>query len=172
VRGDRITIDRRSGDLRSAGAARSTLTLATGRSQSRSALLSYTDRDRTIRYQGDESGPVQLSGPDGDLRAGRIAVVLAATGNRVEHVEAETGVTLKLDTRTATGSHLTYRATDERYVMTGTGRTPVTIVEPCRETTGSTLTFHKSADQIVIEGNQAARTQSVRGQHCSEPRPR
>jgi lipopolysaccharide export system protein LptA len=81
-------------------------------------------------------------------------------------------VTLKLDSRTATGSRLTYFAPDERYVMTGTGRSPVRIVENCRETTGSTLTFYKSADRITMDGNEAARTQSVPGQQCSESRRR
>lgn len=172
VRGDKIAIDQRSGDLRVTGAARSSLKLATGSSVSRSAELSYMDRDRTITYQGDASGPAQVSGPDGDLRADRIAVTLAATSNRVDRLEAAMAVTLKLDARTATGSTLTYRAEDEQYVMTGTGRTPVRIVENCRETTGGTLTFYKSADRITIDGNEAARTQSIRGQQCSEPRRR
>jgi len=173
VRGDRIAIDQRSGDLRVTGAARSVIKLANGSSSSRSTTLSYVDRDRTISYQGDASNPAQLNSPDnGDLRAGRILVTLATASNRVDQLEAATGVTLKLDTRTATGAELVYRAEDERYVMTGTGRTPVKIVENCRETTGSTLTFYKSADRIVIDGNKAARTQSIRGQQCSEPQRR
>ncbi len=172
VRGDRISIDQRSGDLRVTGTARSVIKLASGSSNSRSAALSYVDRDRTITYEGDASSPAQLTGPDGDLRADRIAVLLAAASNRVDRLEAASAVTLKLDGRTATGSTLVYRAEDEQYMMTGTGRTPVKIVENCRETTGTTLTFYKSADRIVIDGNQAARTQSIRGQQCPESRRR
>ncbi len=172
VRGDRITLDQRSGDLRVTGSARSSIKLATGSSTSRSAVLSYVDRERTITYEGDAAGPAQLGDPDSDLRADRIAVILATANNRVDRLDATMAVTLKLDSRTATGSQLTYRAEDERYVMTGTGRAPVKIVENCRETTGSTLTFYKSADRIVIDGNEAARTQSIRGPQCTEPRRR
>ena len=46
----------------------------------------------------------QLNGPQGDLRAERIAIVLAKQGNEVERVEAYTNVTLKLDTRTVVGA--------------------------------------------------------------------
>jgi lipopolysaccharide export system protein LptA len=170
VRGNRIAIDQRTGDLRVTGAARSTLKLATGTSDGRGAALSYVDRTRTIVYEGDATGQAQVVGPDGDLRADRVTVVLEAGSNRVDELQAATAVTLKLDSRTATGAQLTYRAADEQYVMKGSGRSVVKIVEKCRETTGSTLTFYKSADRIIIDGSEAARTQSVRGQQCSEPR--
>jgi lipopolysaccharide export system protein LptA len=169
VRGDTIVLDQGTGDLTVTGAARSSLVLASGVSASRSASLAYADRDRTITYDGGGGGTAQVTGPDGDLRANRVVVHLELSGNRVARLEARTAVTLKLDTRTATGERLDYLAQDERYVMTGSARTPVKIVEACRETTGGTLTFYKSADRVVIDGNEAARTQSVRGQGCSEP---
>jgi len=169
VRGDVIFLDQGTGDLTVTGAARSSIALAGGVSASRSASLTYADRDRRITYDGGSGGTAQVTGPDGDLRANRVVVRLEATGNRVAGLEARTGVTLKLDTRTATGERLDFLARDERYVMTGSARTPVKIVEGCRETTGGTLTFYKSADRVVIDGNETARTQSVRGQGCSEP---
>ncbi len=168
VRGDEISIDQRSGDLRVAGAARSSLKLANGSSASRSATLSYVDRTRSIVYEGDATNQAQVSGPDGDLRAGRVVVTLEAGSNKVSRLDAATLVTLKLDARTAAGATLVYVADEERYVMTGTGRVPVKIVENCRETSGHTLTFFKSADRIIIDGNEAARTQSIRGQQCTD----
>ena len=71
----------------------------------------------------------QLSGPQGDLRAERIEIVLAKQGNKVERLEGYTRVTLKLDMRTAVGARLTYYASDERYVMSAAGTTPVTITD-------------------------------------------
>ena len=50
----------------------------------------------------------QLRGPQGDLRAERIEIVLAKEGNKVERLEGYTRVTLKLDMRTAVGARLTY----------------------------------------------------------------
>ena len=134
--------------------------------------MSYVDRDRTITYQGSTAAPAQVVGPAGDLRAERVLVALEGASNRVDRLEATSGVTLKLDARTATGAKLIYSTSDERYVMTGTGRAPVRIIENCRETTGGTLTFYKSTDRITIDGNDAARTQSIRGEQCSEPRRR
>ncbi len=108
----------------------------------------------------------QLSGPQGDLRALRIEVVLAQTAARPERLEAYTDVSVHLDTRVATGDRLTYFAEDERYVMTGIATVPVRIVEECRETSGRTVTFFKSAERIIVDGNEEVRTQSKRGSLC------
>ena len=100
----------------------------------------------------------QLRGPQGDLRAERIEIVLAKQDNKVERLEGYTRVTLKLDMRTAVGARLTYYASEERYVMSAAGTIPVTVTDPqtaasgavsCRATTGRTLTFYKSTDTIT-----------------------
>jgi lipopolysaccharide transport protein LptA len=101
----------------------------------------------------------QVAGPDGDLRAQRIEVVLAGD-NAVERLEAYTRVTIVLGARTASGGRLTYHAQEERYVMSGMGATPVTFRESCRETTGRTLTFFKSTERIVVDGNERSRTET------------
>ena len=116
--------------------------------------------------------PAQLSGPQGDLRAGRIVVFLAPAESRMDRLEAFTNVTLRLDDRLATGTRLTYHAPDERYVMDGTPAAPVKVVEACRETMGSTLTFFKSADRIIVDGNEEIRTQTKAGGRCSAPAQR
>jgi lipopolysaccharide export system protein LptA len=160
VKGDRIALDRTRGDLQVTGSASSTLRLESGGlSTSRSTSLAYVEATRTITYDGSGS-PAHLEGPEGDtLQAGRIVVTLASTGRGVNGLDAMTMVKLERNGRIVTGDHLTYAAADERYVMTGGGRTPVKIVENCRETTGSTLTFFKSAARIIVDGNEAARTQ-------------
>ena len=116
--------------------------------------------------------PAQVSGPQGDLRARRIELVLALTESRLDRLEAYTEVNARLDSRVATGDRLTYHAADERYVMTGIATVPVRIVEECRETRGRTVTFFKSADRIIVDGNEEVRTQSSRSGPCPQPTAR
>jgi lipopolysaccharide export system protein LptA len=116
--------------------------------------------------------PAQVSGPQGDLRARRVEVVLAASESRLERLEAYTEVNARLDSRVATGDRLTYHAADERYVMTGIATVPVRIVEVCREARGRTITFFKSADRIIVDGNEEVRTQSSRSGPCPQPAAR
>ncbi len=115
--------------------------------------------------------PAQLSGPQGDLRADRIVVVLAKDESRIERLEAYDSVTLRLDQRTATGARLTYHSADERYVMSGTTTVPVAVTEACRQTTGRTLTFFRSTDRIVVDGNEEIRTRTTSGGTCAQPPP-
>jgi lipopolysaccharide export system protein LptA len=174
VRGDTITIDRSRGDLTVAGAARSTLVFDTGASVGRAPEIRYDDEARRLIYgraaaAGAAAAPSQLSGPQGDLRAGRIEVRLARGQSRVEGLDADTDVTIRLDRRLATGDRLTYVAEDERYVMTGVATVPVRIVEECRETIGRTVVFFKSADRVIVDGNEEVRTQSSRSAPCLTP---
>jgi LPS export ABC transporter protein LptC len=113
----------------------------------------------------------QLSGPQGDLKAHRIVVHLAANESRMERLEAFDDISLRLDTRLATSSRVTYFAEDERYVLTGTPAVPVKVVEACRETIGQTLIFFKGTDRIIVDGNEERRTQTkTGGGPCPEPR--
>ena len=180
IRADQIAIDQSAGDLTATGDARSTLVFDSGRSIGRAARINYTDAKRLIAYEGVAGkpaargqravpgSPAQLGGPQGDLRATRIELVLAQQGSRLDRLEAYDEVSLKVDTRTATGARLTYFAADERYVMTGGGTIPVMVVESCRRTTGKTLTFYKSVDRIVIDGNEQIRTQTTSGGACAD----
>jgi lipopolysaccharide export system protein LptA len=208
IRADVINLDQETGSLVATGSARSTLELDAGLSTGRADEIRYDDAKRMVTYStaplaptsergsgsaaGARSGapgdmrravPIreaQVGGPQGDLRAERIEIALAAQGNQVERLEGYTKVTLKLDMRTAVGTRLTYYASDGRYVMSGTGTTPVTITDAqsnasgaisCRETTGRTLTFFKSADTIIVDGNEQKRTQT-QVKPCAAPSPR
>lgn len=192
VRGDRITIDRSRGDLIVSGAARSNLVFDTGASVGRAAEIRYDDAARRLTYGPPAptrgglapttvsgiapaagavapTGAAQLSGPQGDLRAGRIEVRLATSEARIEGLDAYTDVTIRLDRRVATGDRLTYYAGEERYLMTGIATVPVKIVEECRETIGRTVVFFKAADRIIVDGNEEVRTQSIRSGPCQAP---
>ena len=114
-----------------------------------------------------------MTGPQGDLKAFRIVVTLAKNESKMERLEAQDDVTLRLDQRIASGTRLTYHAEDERYVMTGATAMPVVIVEGCRQTTGQALTFFKSTDRIIVDGNEEIRTQTRNGASpaCAAPAP-
>lgn len=207
IRADSIALDQEKGSLVASGSARSTLDLDTGPSTGSGNEIRYDDVKRLVTYSGTvlpptsgqgagstgarggtpadtrRAAPVrdaQLGGPQGDLRAERIEIVLAKEGNTVERLEGYTRVTLKLDMRTALGARLTYYASDERYVMSSDGPTPVTITDmqtapsgavSCRETTGRTLTFYKSADTIQVDGNDQKRT-ATQVKPCAPPSSR
>jgi LPS export ABC transporter protein LptC/lipopolysaccharide transport protein LptA len=169
VRADSIAIDQSKGDFLASGNARSTIVLDTGNSIAHAAEIRYADAAHTITYMsmknaaGAVAGQAQLSGPQGDLRADRIEVILAPQGSHIDRLEAYTNVTLKLDTRNAAGERLTYFADEDRYVMSGAGTKSVKVIEACRETTGRTLTFFKATDRIIVDGNDETRTQTRNG---------
>ena len=195
IRADTIGLDQEKGSLVANGSATSTLELDTGVSSGSANEIRYDDAKRVVNYSGTPLPPTidkgtgsagaragspaippravpvrdaQLSGPQGDLRAERIDIVLEKQGNTVERLEGYTRVTFKLDMRTAAGARLTYYAKDESYVMSATGTTLVTVRDTqtapsgaisCQETTGRTLKFFKSADRIDVDGNEQNRTE-------------
>jgi lipopolysaccharide export system protein LptA len=203
IRADTITLDQQKNNLVAAGSAKSTLDLDTGLSSGSGNEIRYDDEKRLVTYSGATLPPTtergagsagaragapravpvrtaQLTGPQGDVRGERIEIVLAKEGNKVERLEGYTGVTLKLDKRTAVGSRLTYYAGEERYVMSAAGTTRVTVTEvqtassgavSCRETVGRTLTFYKSTDTITVDGNDQNRTE-MQVKPCAPPSSR
>ena len=197
IRGDSITIDQEKGNLSAIGSARSTLALGATPSVGRAEEILYENATRHVTFIGikpppavkertapgaprapaapnapsaPKPPPAQLSGPEGDLKADRIIVVLHKTESRMERLEGHDNVTLRVDQRLVTGARMTYHA-DGRYEMTGTPTVPVKIVESCRETTGRTLTFFKSTDNIVIDGNEEIRTRTTSGGPCPQTPP-
>jgi lipopolysaccharide export system protein LptA len=206
ISGNTITVDREKGDLSATGAARSTLDLDSGRTTGSAEEIRYVDSTRTVTYSVPPVAPTrgrgvvspgagpggraaaapvparaQVKGPQGDLRADRIEIVLARPDNRMDRLEAFKGVRLDLDTKTANGDRLTYDAQNERYVMSGTGAMPVTVVvrtaatatapQSCRETAGRSLTFTKSTDTIDVDGKAETRI-DTRNVPCPSPASR
>jgi LPS export ABC transporter protein LptC len=207
IRADAISLDQQKSNLVATGSAKSTLELDTGLSSGSGNEIRYEDQKRLVTYSGMALPPTtergagstgarsgapsdvrravpvrdaQLTGPQGDLRGERIEIALAKEGNKVERLEGYTGVTLKLDKRTAVGSRLTYFASEERYVMSAAGTTRVKVTDvqtapsgavTCRETVGRTLTFYKSTDTISVDGNDQNRTETL-VTACAPPSPR
>lgn len=206
ISGDTVTVDREHGDLTAIGNVRSTLDLETGRVTGSGDEIRYVDNARTVTYSVAPAGPTrgrgvgspgappggrrgsaepvhdaQVKGPQGDLHAERIDVVLASSENRMERLEAVTRVTLSMETKSAVGSRLTYHAEGERYAISGAGAmlatvqsmTAATATTPqsCREMKGRTLTFYKATDSIEVDGNDETRTQ-MRNIPCPAPASR
>jgi lipopolysaccharide export system protein LptA len=109
-----------------------------------------------------------VNGPQGDLVADRIEMFMIEGTNELERVEAAEAVTLREDTRTATGAAMTYFSEGGRYDMSGA---PVRIVEGCRESTGRSLTFYKTRDEVLIDGQRLLRTRTRNEGTCAEPAP-
>jgi lipopolysaccharide export system protein LptA len=178
VHGGTITLDDRRGNFTAKTGVRSTWRLEdkdpkTGKVEMRTTTatsedLAYEDAERRATYTTN----ARLNGPEGDLRASKIDLYLAAGGNALERLEANDAVTLRSPSRTSSGAHMTYFSADARYVMKGT---PVRVLEQlpaeCRETVGRTLTFFRSTDTILVDGNDQDRTQTTSGGNCPGPPP-
>jgi lipopolysaccharide export system protein LptA len=181
IQGGRVAVDDATGDLSATGKVVSTLSLDEGENrtaapsagaaqapkEAEARLASATKGGPTIgtsdemRYEDGNrhatySGGAHVAGPQGDLRAVKIALVLGSSGHELDRVEAYETVSLSVSDRSATGSRLTYFAADGRYLLVGA---PGQLTADCRETTGRALTFFKSTNNINVDPNDEMRTQ-------------
>lgn len=180
IRGGVISIDQEKGDLVVTGSARSTLALDGKKADGQADEVRYDEAARQVTYSmaplapttvgsnasAAKAAPVRprlarLNGPQGDLRAQRIVIVLAHDGNEIDRLEGYDNITMVQGDRTAVGARLTYDAAKESYLISGRGGVPVsiraTIQGACRETTGETLTFFKANDSISVGGETDSR---------------
>jgi LPS export ABC transporter protein LptC len=172
IKGDNIGYDSKTGDLTASGSVVTTMMLdqvdkdkktERVRNMGSSKDFKYEDVLRRATYTGD----VHLNGPSGDIISEKFEAYLKESGSELERAEAHdtsNSLTLREQGRKTTGTHLTYTAADELYVVTGL---PVAIIDQCgRETKGRTLTFYKATDTIQVDGNDRARTQTKGGDKC------
>jgi lipopolysaccharide export system protein LptA len=163
VNGDAIQIDDRAGNLTAQGKVRTEMffddvnpkTKARTREKTTATAdaFAYDDAARKATYTADPTGVARMVGPQGDVTAARIDLLLRQGARELERAEADGNVVVKEGDRTARGKHLTYTAADETYVMTGT---PVQVDEltppNCRRTFGVTLTFRRAVDTLDVVG--------------------
>jgi lipopolysaccharide export system protein LptA len=172
IQADRLTVNDATGNLAGKGRVATAFLIEerdekTGARERTTSIGSaddflYEDAPRKATY----TGGAHVSGPQGDLRASRIELFLAAEVNELQRVEAFTAVALNDATRTVSGDRLTYTAADGRYVVVGS---PVKILADCRETTGRTLTFYRSTNNIDVEPSDQFRTQVKSMPNCVAP---
>ncbi|MBI2223131.1 MAG: hypothetical protein HYU53_18230 [Acidobacteria bacterium] len=127
--------------------------------------FAYEDAARRATY----TGAAHLTGPQGDITAKKIELLLDADGRTLDRADAYDEVVARLEGgQRASGTRLTYFSGDGRYVMTGT---PVKILETveggCRETLGAALTFVRSTDTISVVGTEGNRSRTMPGR-CAE----
>ena len=93
----------------------------------------------------------------------KIELFLEPAANQLRRAEAygpNGAVVVREGHRIAKGSHMTYTAADDRYLMIGT---PVEIVEEkngtCTQTLGSTVTFNRTTERASVEGSASGKVQ-------------
>jgi lipopolysaccharide export system protein LptA len=171
LRADRVDIDQRTGDLTAVGQARAVMALESGRSEGEGHEIVYADAARRLTYAGaGGQARARVIGPQGDLRADRIEVFLAADDGRVDRLEAYGRVDATVDERAVAGDRLTYRSAADAYAVTGRPDAPVRVrvrsADSCQEFVGGALTFSRAADTMRIDGRDVSRTQARREASC------
>jgi lipopolysaccharide export system protein LptA len=167
IRGDTITMNEKAGTLTATGNVVTVLPLARtdetakGNSIGRAGEFRFDDAKRRAVYDRE----ARLDGSQGNVRANRIELLLAAKGNDLQQLTAEGAVTVSVESREASGQHLVYHPADAKYVLNGT---PVRLMQECQDYTGRTLTFYRGSDKITVDGNEQTRTQ-MKGGKCPEP---
>ncbi|MGE3277834.1 MAG: LptA/OstA family protein [Vicinamibacterales bacterium] len=167
IQADAITMSDDKGDLSATGKVVAALLLGEAAEGGprpkptigRGGTFTYAHAKRQALFET----AAQLNGPEGDLSADRIQVVLGQADNSVAGLDARGAVRVSVDGREAKGARMHYDPKDARYQLSGT---PVSLVEECRETTGRTLTFFRGSDRILIDGNEETRTQTKGGGKC------
>jgi lipopolysaccharide transport protein LptA len=166
ITADSLSLDEIKGDLTATGKVVTQLKITEKDAPTskptigRAASFAYSDQTRLATY----STTAQLDGDQGNLRAAKIELHLAAGENTLEGLEADGQVTALVDRRTVTGARLSYTPADDKYVVTGT---PVKMLDAdCQETSGKTLTFWKASDRVQVDGNNEVRTQTKGGGKC------
>ena len=181
IKGDKIAIDGKTGDLLAQGSVISqmfvqdvnpvTKVRETARSTASAQQMQYEDASRRVTY----TTKAHLVGPQGDLVGEKIVLTLGENGQDIEQIDAAGDVTLTEVDRKTTGDELTYDAAKELYTVTGKGRL-VRIFrrteEGCRRSDASFLTFLRGADSLTLEGGAQTRTQTAPDTACPPPQKR
>ncbi|HEV3484275.1 MAG TPA: LptA/OstA family protein, partial [Vicinamibacterales bacterium] len=174
IRGARIEIDDKTGNLAARGGISTVMLLQdtdpkTGkktvqRTVGRGDTFDYEEAKRLAVYVGTEKAQANIVGPQGDVTADRIELYLKEGTNELERAVARGKVYAKESNRNARGDHLTYTAADDLYVMTGT---PVVAIEEtppsCKRTTAPTITFKRSVENVQVASNSpvASKTEEI-----------
>jgi LPS export ABC transporter protein LptC len=165
-----IHVDGATGNLSASGGVRSIIMVRdtnattkvreTSRATTSAESMLYEDGPRMATYTTDAN----LTGPQGNLKGGVIALTLGTNGQDIERIEATGNVTFREQDRITTGERLTYAAAAEEYTVAGSKDKLVQMIrrtdEGCRESSGNVLTFARATDSLRIEGKEVSRTQT------------
>ncbi|HEY0284152.1 MAG TPA: LPS export ABC transporter periplasmic protein LptC [Vicinamibacterales bacterium] len=181
IKGDKIAIDGKTGNLLAQGSVISlmfvqdvnptTKVKETSRSTGYGQQMQYEDALRKITY----TTKAHLVGPQGDLTGETIMLTLGENGQDIERLDASGDVKMVEVDRITTGDELTYIAAKEEYHVVGKGRLVRmfrTTSEGCRRSEASVLTFSRGTDTLHLEGGTQTRTQTASDKSCPPPPPK
>ena len=166
IRGDKVTLEDKTGNLRAIGNVVTTMALteakdAAAAAKPASAAQSTTTTAEELLYEDQKhratyTGKAHMNGPNGDVTAAKIELFLAEQGGQLERAEADGNVVSRQELRRAYGQHLTYNAKDGTYTMTGS---PVKVYDDtpgdCRMTEGALATFQRVGGASSVQGSDA-----------------
>ena len=108
---------------------------------------------------------LRLVGAQGDITGDKIELFMKANTNELERAEVYGAVKVKQAGRIATGTHLTYTAATDEYLMIGA---PVEIIEAqkdgCSQTRAANARFNRTSEAARVEGTTGIpqTTQSIK----------
>jgi lipopolysaccharide export system protein LptA len=177
---DRLLIDQNKGDLKATGRAVTRLPIDGNVSEGRAHEVQYDDEKRLLTYLSQpkaSAGEVSLkSGRESTLTAGNIAITLAAKENKADSMRARGNVRLSEEPNSVIGATLDYRASDERFVVTGDSGRPAVAAsregDQCRIMVGHEITFRKGSSNVAADGDRSrARTEPLKSGACTAATP-
>ena len=117
----------------------------------KAAKMSYSDSARRVHYEGN----VDVKQGSDTMKAQTLDIFLDEGSNEVDHILAETGVTMTQPGRRGSGDRVEYNAAKDTIVLTGN----LAKVEDDERglTTGRQLTLHMSDDKILVEDQRGTR---------------
>lgn len=178
IKGEKISIDGKTGNLLATGSVISQMVVQdvnpttkvreTTQSTGYAQQMQYDDALRQVTY----TTKAHVIGPQGDLTGETIVLTFGENGQDIERLEASGEVTMKEVDRITTGDQLTYIAAKEEYTVVGKGRLVRmlrTTAEGCKRSEGNTLTFTRGTDTLLLEGKPDTRTQTAGDTSCPPP---
>jgi lipopolysaccharide export system protein LptA len=179
IKGDKVAIDGKSGNLLAQGSVISQMVVqdidpatkerAATRSIAYAQQMQYDDATRRVTY----TTKAHLIGPQGDLVGETIVLTLGTNGQDIERLEAAVEVKLTEVDRITIGDQLTYDAAKEEYNVVGKGKLVRMFKRAedgtCRRSDGSALTFSRGADSLLLKGRDDSRTQTAADNACPPP---
>ena len=128
IKGDKVAIDGKSGNLLAQGSVISQMVVqdidpstkerVATRSIAYAQQMQYDDATRKVTY----TTKAHLIGPQGDLTGETIVLTLGTNGQDIERLEAAVEVKLTEVDRITIGDQLTYDAAKEEYNVVGKGK--------------------------------------------------
>jgi LPS export ABC transporter protein LptC len=171
IKGDKISIDGKTGNLLAQGSVISQMLVQdvnpttkvkeTTRSTGYGQQMQYDDALRKVTY----TTKAHLVGPQGDLTGETIVLTFGENGQDIEQLEASGNVKMTEIDRITIGDELTYVAAKEEYHVVGKGRLVRMFKRAedgaCQRSDGSVLTFSRGADTLRLSGRDDSRSQTA-----------